>query len=58
LKASTRIAACSVATIVLTAFFLIPWAAAQDSTFHNAPASAKGMKNPYESQPSLAGKPL
>jgi glucose/arabinose dehydrogenase len=58
LKASTRIAECSVATIVLTAFFLIPWAAAQDSTFHIAQASAKGMKNPYESQPSLAGKPL
>jgi len=44
----------SFATFAIAAFCLTPWIAAQDSNFHNAPASAKEMKNPYESQPAAA----
>jgi glucose/arabinose dehydrogenase len=37
-----------------------PWLNAQNSNFHNAPASAKEIKNPYEgdAQAAQAGKPL
>jgi glucose/arabinose dehydrogenase len=58
LKVSMRIATFLAATLALTAFFLISRARAQDSSFHNAPASAEQMKNPYEGQPPSAGKPL
>src|SRR5690242_11227059 len=44
----------SFATFAVAAFCLTPWIAAQDSNFHNAPASAKEMKNPYASQPAAA----
>ena len=58
MKVSMRIATLPVATLALTVSFLISLAAAQDSSFHNAPASAKQMKNPYGSEPPSAGKPL
>jgi len=58
LKASTRTATFSIATFVLAAFALVPQLAAQDPNFHNAPESAKEMKNPYEAQPPEAGKAL
>ena len=58
MKASTRTATFSIATFVLSVFSLIPQLAAQDSNFHNAPASSKEMKNPYEAQPPEAGKAL
>ena len=48
----------SFATLAVAAFCLTPWIAAQDSNFHNAPASAQKMKNPYESQPAAAAQPL
>jgi len=40
--------------------FLPRWAAlrAQDSSVHNAPASAKEQKNPYAGQPMGSAKPL
>ena len=46
------------AAFALAALFLPLWVRAQDSNFHNAPASAKQMKNLYEAQPADAGKPL
>ena len=58
MKASTRTATFSIATFVLSVFSLIPQLVAQDSNFHNAPASSKEMKNPYEAQPPEAGKAL
>jgi glucose/arabinose dehydrogenase len=58
LKVSMRIATFLAATLAVTEFFLISRATAQDSSFHNAPPSAKQMKNPYEGQPPSAGKPL
>jgi glucose/arabinose dehydrogenase len=47
-----------IATFVMLSSLL--FAAAVDTTFHNAPDSAKKMKNPYEGQDSeaQAGKPL
>ena len=38
--------------------FLVSWAPAQNSNFHNAPASAKALKNPYEGQPTPRAKTL
>jgi len=58
LKASMRTVTGLLAAFALAAFFLPPWVGAQDSNFHNAPASAQQMKNPYEAQPADAGKPL
>ncbi|HEY4048319.1 MAG TPA: PQQ-dependent sugar dehydrogenase [Acidobacteriaceae bacterium] len=49
----SRPLAISAAAIVLTLSTLL----AQESTFHNAPASTKQLKNPYEGQPA-AGGPL
>jgi glucose/arabinose dehydrogenase len=48
----------SLAILVVTAVLLVSWAKAQNSNFHNAPASARQLKNPYESEPAAAGKPL
>lgn len=58
MKARTRIAIFSVLAFSLAVFLTIPQVAAQDSSFHNAPASAKDTKNPYEAQPPEVGKPL
>ncbi len=57
MKASMRIVD-SLAIFTLTAVLLSPFARAQDAAFHNAPASAKQMANPYEGQAPAAGKPL
>src|SRR5713101_6757373 len=58
LKASMRLATFSVATLAFAVFFLISQVAAQNSNFHNAPASATQMKNPYEAEPPASGKPF
>src|SRR5258707_4939768 len=58
LKASIRIVTVLPATLAVATFVITPWIAAQNSNFHNAPASAKQMKNPYEAQPPEAGKSL
>ena len=58
LKASMRSVTSLLAAFALAALFLPLWVRAQDSNFHNAPASAKQMKNLYEAQPAEAGKPL
>jgi glucose/arabinose dehydrogenase/mono/diheme cytochrome c family protein len=58
LKASMRALTVSLALVAVAISCLTPWTAAQDSNFHNAPASAKQMKNPYETQPPSAGKGL
>jgi glucose/arabinose dehydrogenase len=57
LKASMRIVD-SLAIFTLTAVLLSPFVRAQDAAFHNAPASAKQMANPYQGQAPAAGKPL
>jgi len=36
----------------------VSWAQAQDSNFHNAPASAKELKNPYQGQQPPRAKAL
>ncbi|HTE87987.1 MAG TPA: PQQ-dependent sugar dehydrogenase [Terriglobales bacterium] len=46
------------AAFVITGISVLPSAHAQNSTFHNAPPSAKELKNPYEGQPAAAVKPL
>jgi len=48
------------AIFVFAAVLFVPWSTAQNPNFHNAPASAKNLKNPYErdSQSAGAGKPL
>jgi glucose/arabinose dehydrogenase len=50
---------CAIAAAVLIPAALLQ-AAATDTKFHNAPASAQAMKNPYEGQDAAAraGKPL
>lgn len=58
MKASIRIVTALLATLAVATFVITPWIAAQNSNFHNAPASAKQMKNPYEAQPPEAGKSL
>jgi glucose/arabinose dehydrogenase len=58
LKASIRIVTVLLATLAVATFVITPWIAAQNSNFHNAPASAKQMRNPYEAQPPEAGKSL
>ena len=42
----------------VAATLLVFGAKAQNANFHGAPESAKQLKNPYESQPAAAGKPL
>ena len=53
-----RLATVSFTTLAAAALFLPSLAAAQNSNFHNAPDSAKQMKNPYEAQPPEAGRSL
>jgi glucose/arabinose dehydrogenase/mono/diheme cytochrome c family protein len=53
-----RIGEGSLAILAVAAVLLVPCARAQNASFHNAPASAKQLKNPYEGQPPAAGKPL
>ena len=48
----------SLPIFAVTAIFLVPCAWAQNANFHNAPDSAKQMKNPYADQPPAAGQPL
>jgi glucose/arabinose dehydrogenase len=48
----------SLAIFAVAAILLVPCARAQNSNFHNAPASARQLNNPYEGQPAAAGKPL
>ncbi len=40
----------SILSMVAIALLLGSWAQAQDANFHNAPASSKQLKNPYEGQ--------
>ena len=58
MKARTRVLEGLFAILVVTAICLISRAAAQNENFHNAPASAKEMKNPYQGQSPAPGKPL
>ncbi|MGH9539656.1 MAG: PQQ-dependent sugar dehydrogenase [Terriglobales bacterium] len=58
MKARTRVLEGLFAILVITAVLLISRGEAQDADFHNAPASAKQVKNPYEGQSPAAGKPL
>ncbi len=58
MKASMRIFEGSIAIFVVTAVLLVPYARAQNAGFHNAPASAKQLKNPYEDQSPSVGKLL
>ena len=56
MKASMSMVTGLLTAFALAALFLPLWVRAQDSSFHNAPASAKQMKNPYEAQPADAGR--
>jgi glucose/arabinose dehydrogenase len=58
LKASMRTVGHPLAIFAVAAVLMVSWAKAQNSNFHNAPASARQLKNPYEGQPPAAGKPL
>jgi len=57
-KTSTNIFVGLVAAFVIMGISALPSAHGQNSTFHNAPPSAKQLKNPYEGQPAAAAKPL
>jgi glucose/arabinose dehydrogenase len=50
LKATVRILQVSLAVLAVTTFFLAASAGGQNADFHNAPASAKELKNPYAGQ--------
>jgi glucose/arabinose dehydrogenase len=57
MKESVRILAAS--SVVVVALTFIPSLKAQNSSFHNAPASAKALKNPYANgEAAKAGKSL
>ena len=59
MKAIARAFHSSFALFIITISVLLgSLAQAQDSSFHNAPASSKGMKNPYEGQASPQAKSL
>ena len=58
MKAMVRIFQASLAIFVIAGVFLVSRATAQNSNFHNAPASAKELKNPYEGQPTPHAKAL
>jgi glucose/arabinose dehydrogenase/mono/diheme cytochrome c family protein len=57
-KTSTNVFVDLVVTFVIMGISVVPSAHAQNSTFHNAPPSAKELKNPYEGQPPAAAKRL
>jgi glucose/arabinose dehydrogenase/mono/diheme cytochrome c family protein len=56
LKATLRIFAGSLALCAVIFLLLFPAWPAQNPSFHNAPASAKAMKNPYEGQQPASAK--
>jgi glucose/arabinose dehydrogenase len=58
LKDIVRIFQGLLAIFAVIASLLVSWAQAQDSNFHNAPASAKGLKNPYQGQQPPRAKAL
>lgn len=58
MKAIIRMFLGSLAIFALAAILLASLAAAQNANFHNAPASAKATKNPYEGQQSPNAKAL
>ena len=60
MKANALVGKTSFAVFVFAAFLFVPRLTAQNPNFHNAPSSAKSLKNPYEGSPNsaAAGKPL
>jgi glucose/arabinose dehydrogenase len=50
LKAIIRTIQGSFATLAVTTILLVPCAPAQNTNFHDAPASARELKNPYQGQ--------
>jgi glucose/arabinose dehydrogenase/mono/diheme cytochrome c family protein len=56
LKAAARRLIVSFATCAVISFLLIQVLPAQNANFHNAPASVKGEKNPYEGQHPASAK--
>ena len=58
MKAIVRISAASPAIFIIAGVLLVSQAPAQSSNFHNAPESAKALKNPYEGQPTPHAKAL
>jgi len=58
LKAILRILAVSLATGALAILWFLPALRAQNASFHNAPASAKELKNPYQGQQLPRAKAL
>ncbi|MGH9547123.1 MAG: PQQ-dependent sugar dehydrogenase [Terriglobales bacterium] len=50
MKAIARMSQGPLAILAVSAVLLVSWAQAQNPNFHNAPASAKELKNPYEGQ--------
>jgi mono/diheme cytochrome c family protein len=59
-KANVLVAKNAFAILVFAGVLFAPWSIAQNSNFHNAPASAKSLKNPYEGsfKSAEAGKSL
>ena len=58
MKAIVSILQVSLAIFVIAAVLLVSQAPAQSSNFHNAPESAKALKNPYQGQPTPHAKAL
>ena len=58
MKGIVRILQVSLAILVTADVFLVSRAPAQSSNFHNAPESAKALKNPYQGQPTPHAKAL
>ena len=58
MKAIVRILQDSLAIFVIAGVLLVSQAPAQSSNFHNAPESAKALKNPYQGQPTPHAKAL
>ena len=58
MKSIARLSAGLSALLALAAVVLFPSLKAQDAKFHNAPDSAKGLKNPYQGQVPADAKVL
>ena len=56
MKSSARIITVSVATCAVLALLVISSSTAQNSAFHDAPPSAKQLKNPFEGQHPASAK--
>ena len=58
MRATLRVSTVTLAIAALAILLLLPGLRAQDANFHNAPESAKELKNPYQGHPAPGAKAM